>query len=164
MQADGGPLRRSLSACSCRHPSNLISSPQKFGAARPKKSRDSLQAHACALVALCPATSLMAGIQVQASAPSGPVAKRQKTQSNGEKGSAPLVRQSKIFAPFRVSSCKASRHPPTANARCRQLALYPPPVSPLHRSPSARLPSRSQPLSAAPSRPTISSAASISSS
>ena len=34
----------------------------------------------------------------------GPVSKRQKTESNGKEGSAPLVRQSKIFAPFRVSS------------------------------------------------------------
>jgi U3 small nucleolar RNA-associated protein 21 len=36
-------------------------------------------------------------------ASSGPVIKRQKIQDNGEKSSAPLVRQSKIFAPFRVS-------------------------------------------------------------
>jgi U3 small nucleolar RNA-associated protein 21 len=34
---------------------------------------------------------------------SGPVKKRQKTGGNNDQISAPLVRQSKIFAPFRVS-------------------------------------------------------------
>jgi U3 small nucleolar RNA-associated protein 21 len=44
----------------------------------------------------------MAGPKVQESTGSGPVTKRQKTQSNGETSSASLVRQSKIFAPFRT--------------------------------------------------------------
>ena len=32
----------------------------------------------------------------------GPVIKRQKVHVDGEKSTAPIVRQSKIFAPFRV--------------------------------------------------------------
>ncbi|EUC37081.1 hypothetical protein COCCADRAFT_86587 [Bipolaris zeicola 26-R-13] len=44
----------------------------------------------------------MASPQVHNGTASGPVTKRQKTQSNGEKSSAQLVRQSKIFAPFRT--------------------------------------------------------------
>ncbi|KAG9379546.1 WD repeat containing protein 36 [Pyrenophora tritici-repentis] len=46
----------------------------------------------------------MAGPKVHDGAVTGPVSKRQKIQSNAEESSAPLVRQSKIFAPFRVSS------------------------------------------------------------
>ncbi|KAI2477237.1 WD repeat containing protein 36 [Pyrenophora tritici-repentis] len=44
----------------------------------------------------------MAGPKVHDGAVTGPVSKRQKIQSNAEESSAPLVRQSKIFAPFRT--------------------------------------------------------------
>lgn len=58
----------------------------------------------------------MAGPKVQESTGSGPVTKRQKTQSNGETSSASLVRQSKIFAPFRVSSNDAITYLRTADS------------------------------------------------
>ncbi|KAK1911611.1 hypothetical protein P3342_012913 [Pyrenophora teres f. teres] len=44
----------------------------------------------------------MAGPKVHHGAVTGPLSKRQKIQSNAEESSAPLVRQSKIFAPFRT--------------------------------------------------------------
>jgi U3 small nucleolar RNA-associated protein 21 len=46
----------------------------------------------------------MAGLQAQEMAANGPVIKRQKVQADANKSSAPLASQSKIFAPFRVSS------------------------------------------------------------
>jgi hypothetical protein len=44
----------------------------------------------------------MVGPKVHAHGASGPVTKRQKVQVDGEKDSSGIVRQSKIFAPFRV--------------------------------------------------------------
>ncbi|KAF1947761.1 Utp21-domain-containing protein [Clathrospora elynae] len=44
----------------------------------------------------------MAGPKTHNAAASGPVIKRQKTASDGDQSSAPLIRQSKIFAPFRT--------------------------------------------------------------
>lgn len=102
-----------LAPCSSRETSNLISSPQKFGCAA-QKSRQ-LQAHAHPLVAPCPPTPIMASPQVHNGTANGPVTKRQKTQSNGERSSAQLVRQSKIFAPFRVSLCYATSYTLAAN-------------------------------------------------
>ena len=49
----------------------------------------------------------MAGPVLHTNATNGPVVKRQKVQSEGDSSSAPLVRQSKIFAPFRVSFSNA---------------------------------------------------------
>ncbi|KAF9696866.1 hypothetical protein EKO04_005071 [Ascochyta lentis] len=44
----------------------------------------------------------MAGPNAQKAATAGPVSKRQKVQGDRQESSAPLVRQSKIFAPFRT--------------------------------------------------------------
>jgi hypothetical protein len=44
----------------------------------------------------------MAGPMVHANGTNGPVTKRQKVQVDGEGSSVAVVRQSKIFAPFRV--------------------------------------------------------------
>ncbi|KAF1836178.1 Utp21-domain-containing protein [Decorospora gaudefroyi] len=44
----------------------------------------------------------MTASQLHDSTRSGPVAKRQKTQTHGEQSAGPLLRQSKIFAPFRT--------------------------------------------------------------
>jgi len=52
----------------------------------------------------------MAGPKVQQSASSGPVVKRQRTRHEGEKHVATQIRQSKIFAPFRVSFHSATKH------------------------------------------------------
>lgn len=51
----------------------------------------------------------MAGPKVQQSASSGPVVKRQKRRDS-EKHVASQIRQSKIFAPFRVSFHSATKH------------------------------------------------------
>jgi U3 small nucleolar RNA-associated protein 21 len=44
----------------------------------------------------------MPGQMVHANGANGPVTKRQKVQVDGDGSSAAVVRQSKIFAPFRV--------------------------------------------------------------
>jgi hypothetical protein len=48
----------------------------------------------------------MAGSKMHDGIASGPVTKRQKTQGNSDSSAAQLIRQSKIFAPFRVSSSR----------------------------------------------------------
>lgn len=53
----------------------------------------------------------MVGPKMQNTAAAGPVLKRQKVQTDRKQSSAPAVRQSKIFAPFRVSSHSFPHNP-----------------------------------------------------
>ena len=83
-----------------RHGSNLISSPLRKISGRTSSFKcihapTSFTPHSRAF-------AIMAGQKVHINSANGPVTKRQKVQVDGEKSAAPVVRQSKIFAPFRV--------------------------------------------------------------
>jgi U3 small nucleolar RNA-associated protein 21 len=55
----------------------------------------------------------MAGSKVNVDSANGPVTKRQKVHVDGERSSAAVVRQSKIFAPFRVCAHSTKINPAT---------------------------------------------------